>query len=156
MPIFFVANKNIINKVTEWLYRYGPAEAVATFGGYMVAVFGNYSDYNTLAVSYVASWTDGVTYYIANFVREFFHSRKTKPEYSLSKACYKSVRNCVVEFGPAHALNAFFFQPWGIYVATKYSHNVTFGFFIGTLISEGGFYFLVICAYELRKRYLAD
>lgn len=148
--------KDIIAKIGEWAWRYGPAEAAATLCGYGVALLADHAQLNGIVVSYLGSLSDSGVFYVWNLGREFVQLRKRKPEYSLVRVAYKAFRNCLLEFGPAHALNSLVIQPWGIYFIAKFTHSITIGFFAGTLLAEGGFYLLIITAYELRKRYVAD
>lgn len=148
--------RKAVRKIIEWLWRYGPAEAAATLGGYFVALAASQSYTNEIAVSYLASVADSVIFYLWNFGREILHVRRRRPGYGPGRVGFVALRNCVIEFGPAHALNSSVVQPWGIYFIAKFTGSITLGFFAGTLLAEGGFYLFVLSAYELRKRFLAD
>lgn len=146
----------IKNKILEWAWRYGPAETAATLSGYLVALATDHALLNAVVVSYAASIADSGVFYAWNLGREFVQLRRRRPSYSFVRVSYVAFRNCLLEFGPAHALNSLVVQPWGIYFITKFTHSITVGFFSGTLLAEGGFYLLLITAYELRKRYVLD
>lgn len=148
--------KATIAKIGEWAWRYGPAEAAATLCGYGVALLADHAQLNGIVVSYLGSLSDSGVFYVCNLVREYVQLRKRKPEYGTARVAYKAFRNCLLEFGPAHALNSLVVQPWGIYFIARFTHSITIGYFSGTLLAEGGFYLLLITAYELRKRYIED
>ena len=145
-------NKKFIKrKILEWLFRYGPAEALATITGYVVALILTHLGLDSLIVAYASSWSDNLIYYTCNFTREFFEVRSYTTNHSNSKLFCKSLKNCVFEFAPAHALNVLLVQPWSIYFVNKFSHDITIGFWGGTALSEIAFYTMVVIAYEFRK-----
>ena len=65
-------------------------------------------------------------------------------------------RNLVVEFGPAEYLDTFLIRPFWFSVLPTLIPNYPFALFLGTIAADISYYLPVICAYELRKKYLSN
>jgi hypothetical protein len=129
-----------------WLRRYLPAEAVSLLGALLAAhVAWQLSDQNPVLAALAGAWGETLAYYATMLVRELTANHGDVP---------LALRDLVLEFGVAEALDSLFVRPTLMYAAGQLVANMTAGVLLGKLASDVVFYVPTIAAYELRRRYL--
>jgi len=133
-------------KVRAWFGRYGPAEVGAIAGVLLaaltVAPFGV-----SVATAFAGSLGDGVGFYTVLFVRDL----RRRPGPPRGRAVGATMRDLLVEFGPAEVLDTLLVRPLAMYLAARAIGQATAGVVAGKIAADVVFYSLAILAYELRK-----
>jgi hypothetical protein len=133
-------------RVLEWLARYAPAEAAATVGALAAAALTGPA--GPAVTAYAGAIGDGVGFYLVLFVRDL----RRQPPAGRRRAVVRTVRDLVMEFGPAELLDTFLVRPLAMYLAQRWLGSATAGVVVGKVVADAVFYALAITAYELRKR----
>ncbi|HUC20578.1 MAG TPA: hypothetical protein VMR98_03750 [Candidatus Polarisedimenticolaceae bacterium] len=144
-------------KVREWLRRYLPAEVIGT----CTALTGALAAYS-LTGSYVIAAIGGtigenIGYYgyftVRETVRHYADHRHYPPPRRIVLIAYKTLRDMLVEFGPAEVFDSFLLRPFFMYSMPQVIPSFTWGILAGKLCADVTFYGFAIGGYELRKRW---
>jgi hypothetical protein len=127
-------------RLIHWLERYLPAECASLVAANALWAVTD----NLAAVAFAAAWSENVAYYEIMLLREVLATR------SLPRA----VRDLVLEFGLAEALDSSVIRPACIYAATRATADLSVGVFIGKLAADVAVYIPTIFAYELRRYFV--
>lgn len=129
-----------------WLRRYLPAETVSLLGALVAAnVAWQLSDQNPALAALAGAWGETLAYYATMLVRELTANHGNLP---------LALRDLVLEFGVAEALDSLFIRPALMYAAGRLVAHMAVGVLLGKLAADVVFYVPTIAAYELRRRYL--
>jgi hypothetical protein len=96
------------------------------------------------AAALAGAWAETVAYYATMALRE---CRSSPP--------LRAMRNLVLEFGAAKALDSLLLRPSLMFAASQLIADVPLGIAVGKLAADVVFYVPTITAYELRRRYVA-
>jgi hypothetical protein len=126
----------------RWLCRYAPAEAagllVALAAAAAVHPFGVAG-----LTAFAAATGESVAFYAVVVLRDMRgRSRRRSTAGTL-------VRDVLLEFGPAEALDTLLVRPLAMYLATAATGNLTMGVLLGKVIADVMFYAVAIVGYEL-------
>jgi hypothetical protein len=132
-------------RALEWLARYGPAELGATVGALAAATLADPA--GPAATAYAGAIGDGVGFYLILFVRDLRRQRYA----GRSRGVARTLRDLVMEFGPAELLDTFLVRPLAMYLAQRWLGTAA-GVIVGKIAADAVFYALAIIAYELRQR----
>lgn len=150
----------VIRKLREWLRRYLPAEIIGT----VTAVAGAFIGFNATG-SYVIGAIAGtigenIGYYGYFVVRESLRHYKNHAHHSplrrIGLVAFKTLRDMLVEFGPAEALDSFLVRPFFMYIMPQIIPNFAAGVLAGKLIADVVFYTFAIIGYEFKKRWILE
>ncbi len=130
----------------RWLRRYLPSELLALVAAVAGAQLAYVLSANPALAAVVGAWSETITYYATMLAREV----RAHPATPLPI----TVRNLLLEFGAAEALDSLLVRPALMYAATALLANLTLGVIAGKLAADVFFYLPAITAYELRRRYL--
>lgn len=151
-----VHRKTFFAKCREWVHRYGLAEFLSFFIGVSLTALSFFAFGSIVGSAFFGSIVQTVVFYGVIMYRDVrHHSRGTRKRFSMSHAL-KMVRNLIVEFGPAEYLDTFLIRPFWFSLLPSLVPNYPFALFLGTIAADISYYLPVICAYELRKKYLSD
>jgi len=144
-------------KVREWLLRYLPAEIIATVGA-LSGAGAAYVLSDSLAVAAIAGTIgENVGYYgyfaVREVTRHYLGNSQHPPLRRIILTAYKTIRDMVVEFGPAEFFDSFVFRPLFMFLGPQLVPNFVLGIFLGKIAADLIFYTLAIIGYELRKRW---
>lgn len=141
------------SKVKEWIYRYGPAEVVATLAAYASFFVVQDATDNRIAAAYAGSIGEGIAFYGAMLfqetVRDIRLARHEGRSYGVIDAV-KTAGKLAAEFGPAEALDSFLIRPATMGFASKWLGRQA-GIAAGKMAADVAFYIPTIISYELRK-----
>jgi hypothetical protein len=132
----------------EWLARYAPAEVAATLGAVLGASAAGRFGVATATV-FAAAIAETVAFYTVLFVRDLRHWSSTRRPGD--RALWTTLRNLVVEFGPAELLDTFAVRPLAMYAASTVVGQVVTGVILGKIAADAVFYTLAIIGYEVCK-----
>lgn len=143
-------------KLREWGRRYLLAEVVGTLSAVTVAVAAMAGTHSLPTAALAASIGESVGFYAVIVARTVpaLHRRQHGPVglarlWSTGKAAAAEACDYVV----AEAADTLVIRPGLIYVAsTLFASHLIWGFVIGKLAADVGFYLFVIPSYELRKK----
>jgi len=132
--------------LARWLSRYLPAEAAGLLASIVSAnAVWLTADANAALVAVIAAWAETLAYYSVVLLRDL-HANRGK--------LHRTLRNLVLEFGLAEALDSLLIRPAAIYLATQLVADLTLAVILGKLAADVVFYVPTIAAFELRRRYL--
>jgi len=132
--------------LARWLRRYLPSELVSLLAAIAAAQLAHAFGANPALVAVAGAWSETITYYVTMLAREV----RSHPGQRLPI----TLRNLLLEFGVAEALDSLILRPGLMYLATQSVANVTFGVVLGKLAADVVFYVPTVAAFELRRRYL--
>jgi hypothetical protein len=132
----------------EWLARYAPAEVAATLGAVLGASAAGRFGVATATV-FAAAIAETVAFYTVLFVRDLRHRSSTRRPGD--RALWTTLRNLLVEFGPAELLDTFAVRPLAMYAASTVVGQVVTGVILGKIAADAVFYTLAIIGYEVCK-----
>jgi hypothetical protein len=101
---------------------------------------------NAAVAAIVGAWSETITYYVTMLLRDV-HANPAQP-------LPITLRNLILEFGVAEALDTLLVRPALMYLATEAIGDLRIGVIVGKLASDVVFYIPAIAAFELRRRYL--
>ncbi len=141
-------------KVVEWVKRYLPAEIFGAIGSVAGAwVVFSLTGHRILSVYAAVIW-ENAGYYGFIALREILKNQGKNKGDELGVINFiKSIRNLVLEFGPAEILDSLLIRPFSLYVFTILIKEYSLGIIIGKLVADIIFYIPTIISYELRKKY---
>ena len=133
----------------EWLARYAPAEVAATLGAVLGASAAGRIGGATSATVFAAVIAETVAFYTVLFIRDLRHrSSARRPG---GRALWTTLRNLLVEFGPAELLDTFAVRPLAMYAAATVVGDMLTGVILGKIAADAVFYTLAIIGYEMCK-----
>ena len=132
--------------IQTWLRRYLPAEAVSLAAAMFVgAAAAMPSSTNPAMIAMAAAWAETTAYYATMLLRE----RRAYPRQRL----WQTLRNLVLEFGVAEALDSLLLRPTLMYVAGQLVSDARLGVLIGKIAADVVFYIPTVIMFELRQHY---
>lgn len=144
-------------KIIEWVRRYLPAEILSTITAVLVALLTNFYSNNLILTAIFSAWSETIVFYAFIISRDIFSSKK---QHKAQKRVYaffslgKNIRNIIIEFGIAEALDTLFVRPFFMYFFARLSGLLVVGIVMGKLTSDVIFYIPTIIAYELSQKHL--
>ena len=142
-------------KLGEWLRRYVPAEIGGTLGALAGGLLVYRLSHSSALTAVGGTWGENLGYYLVILGREIGANRSALHQ-GRWRTSTRMLRNLVVEFGVAEALDSFLLRPLLVYAALSLTGSVPLGLLAGKLAADMGFYTVAIGMYELRKRMFRD
>jgi hypothetical protein len=137
-------------RVKHWLGRYWPAELAGTATLLLITLVATAADLGPIALALLATWGENLGYYGALLVREERRLQRTST-LGHRLAALTSVRNIVLEFGPAEALDTLLIRPAFMYAFPQLIGSAAIGVLVAKVAADAIFYVPVIASYELRR-----
>jgi hypothetical protein len=146
------------HKLREWVLRYGIPEIIGT----ITAVGSSWIAYHlttSLAISAVAGTIgENIGYYGYSGAREILEQyerhRHHPPLKRYALTAWRTVRDLLIEFGPAEIVDSFVVRPFCMYIFPLLTHHFVLGILAGKLVADVIFYSIAIVSYELKKKHL--
>jgi hypothetical protein len=147
----------IWRKTGEWTRRYLPAEIIATITAITGAFVGHRLT-GSLAVAAICGTVGENIGYYGYFVctetaRHYRGHSQHPPLRRVLLTAGKTLRDMLVEFGPAEFFDSFFFRPLFMYLGPKFIPIFALGILAGKIAADLIFYTFAITGYEFRKRW---
>ncbi|GAA4986764.1 hypothetical protein [Actinopolymorpha pittospori] len=155
-----VQRGRVMRKLREWFVRYAPAEIAGTataLAGYWVA----YWITEHLAVAAVAAvLCENIGYYSIAVGREVVRYWRLHAHHATARRLWLTgvhgLRDALMEFGPAEALDSFVVRPGLFYLLPlMFTDHHAVAVIVAKFGADAVFYLLAITAYELNKRVLS-
>ena len=149
----------IKSKSKEWLKRYLPSEIAGTITAVSAASVAHFFYESHVVTAYAGSIGEAIGFYTTVFIQSLITENKLKKaenSKSASRSYIQIITSMLLEFGPAGLLDGLFLRPFFMFVFPTLLKNFTLGIFIGKIVGDITFYFLVIFSYEYTKRRAAS
>jgi hypothetical protein len=149
----------IKQKGKEWLKRYLPSEIIGTVTAMTATVICQQLSKNFVVIAYAGALGESIGFYstilIQNILIEKKNHKNSAQPFSFHDL-YLIVINIILEFGPAGIIDGLILRPFFMYVFPLLLKNFMLGIFVGKIVGDITFYFLVIISYEINKRRRAN
>jgi hypothetical protein len=147
----------IIHKAREWLSRYLPAEIIATITA-LAGAFAVHQFSGSLVLAAIGGTIgENIGYYgyfvVQETARHYAGHRQHPPLRRILLTAAKTLRDLLVEFGPAEALDSLLVRPFCMFVGPQLLGHFGLGILLGKLAADAVFYTFAIIGYEVRKHY---
>jgi hypothetical protein len=147
----------IIRKIHEWSNRYIPAEIIGTMCALAGAFAVEHATQSLAAAAITGSVCESIGFY-AYFVwrdgsAHYVRQHKRPPKRRIALAAANTLRDVIVEFGPAEVVDSLLARPALMYIGPRLLHNFTLGLLAGKIVADLLFYTLAAAGYELRKQW---
>jgi hypothetical protein len=149
----------ILPKFSEWSIRYLPAEIIGSAAAFASAFCIHAATNSLMAAAIAGSIAETIGFYgyfaIRDGARHYArHSAHPRPRRMLLTSL-RTVRDMLIEFGPAEAVDSLFIRPFFMYTGPHILHNFGGGLLAGKLTADLIFYTIAASGYELRKYWRA-
>jgi hypothetical protein len=145
-------------KLREWVGRYLPAEILGTVTALATAWTVHAASDSLISAAVAATIGESLGYYGFMVVREAFRYDTRHRHHGRRRRLWltgtRTVRDLLIEFGPAELVDTVLVRPLFMYLMPSLLHHFTAGILVGKLAADVIFYSLAISAYELRQQYL--
>jgi hypothetical protein len=145
-------------KLREWVGRYLPAEVLGTVTALATAWTVHAVSGSLISAAVAGTIGESLGYYGCIVVREVRSCDTRHRDLGTLRRRWltgtRTVRNLLIEFGPAELVDSLLVRPFFMYLMPSLLHDFTAGILVGKLAADVIFYGLAIGAYELKQHYL--
>ncbi|MEZ4708376.1 MAG: hypothetical protein R3A44_14285 [Caldilineaceae bacterium] len=127
----------ITDSLMSWARRYGPAEILGTAGALLSALAAAHLGANAVAIAVAGAWGEAAGFYLPMLVREFIAQQYKR---RLAQALWCTLRNLLLEFGPAELIDTGLVRPVLIASAIQFSPHFALGILASKLTADIVFY----------------
>jgi hypothetical protein len=149
---------DVRRKLREWVWRYLPAEVVGTVTALAAALTVHAASGSLVSAAVAGTVGESLGYYGCMAVREaLVHDTRHRHHGRMKRLWLtgaSTVRDLLIEFGPAEVVDSLLVRPSFMYLMPSLLQNFTAGILVGKLAADVIFYGLAIGAYELKQQYL--
>jgi hypothetical protein len=140
-------------RVREWLRRYLPAEVFGTISALLGSCVAERVSGSPVAVALAGSVGESIGYYATVGLRDGRrHYRGLPAGGRLPRAVARTVRDLLIEYGPAELLDSLLVRPALMAAGPWLTGGLFSGILLGKVAADVVFYAVAIPGYELRKR----
>ena len=132
-----------------WVRRYGFAEILGTTTALLSALIAARLGANTVTVAMVGAWGEVVGFYLPMLLQEFHAQRRNR---KLPRALWYTLRNLLLEFGPAELLDTGLLRPTLIVGVVQLIPHLALGVIAGKLLADCFFYGMAIVGRQVGQR----
>jgi hypothetical protein len=145
-------------KLQEWAVRYLPAEIVGTVTAVAAAWTVHAASGSLVSAAVAGTVGESLGYYGCMVLREALRHDARHRHHGAPMRLWLTgtgtVRDMLIEFGPAELVDSLLVRPLCMYLIPSLLNDFTAGILAGKLAADVVFYSLAIGAYELKRRYL--
>ena len=142
------------SRVKDWVRRYGFAELAGILTALAAAWIADALGAPTVIVAYVATAGENAGFYAVIITRQVAADRRiaiAAGESYHTGGVGRTMRDLLLEFGPAEMLDSFLFRPLAMGLGVRFIGRDV-GVIAGKLVADVTFYLPVIVTYELRRQ----
>ena len=136
-----------LNRPIIWLRRYLPAEAISVLAILVASTTILGLTGNIWLAALVGAWAEFLAYYGLFIARALWASKRVTP-----RAVLTTLRNLVLEFGPAELLDSLLVRPAALALALALVPHPALATLVGKLAADIVFYLPTIVSFEALKR----
>jgi len=137
------------NRVKLWIRRYGLAELLGTTCALLSALAAARLGANGVTIAVAGAWGEVVGFYLPMLLQEFHAQRRNR---KLPRALWYTLRNLLLEFGPAELLDTGLLRPTLIVGVVQLIPHLALGVIAGKLLSDCFFYGMAIVGRQVGRR----
>jgi hypothetical protein len=134
----------VVDRIILWLRRYLPAELIGMLATLLCAWLAITLTSSAAAAAIAGTWGDNLGFYGIMLGREL--ARRSL------RALPAILRDLVLEFGPATALDGLLLRPALLYAGVALTPHAAIGLLAGKLAADLVFFVPTIVSYELLRR----
>ena len=141
-------------KVTEWLWRYGPAEIASLPATIIPALAVHAAGGSALATALAGTWGGNIGYFGTILSRDVYVTRQRLQAAGRRYGSFvfaKNVRALLIEFGLAEAFDSLLVRPLLMYYLPAVTGSLGWGILLAKLAADVSFYLPAILFYEWSK-----
>jgi hypothetical protein len=142
-----IAARAVAQRMSDWLWRYGPPELLGTLAMIVGAALTHKLSDSIAAAALVGNWAEALAFYGLIILRTLWASRPLS-----ARVAWIGARNLVLEFGSAELLNGIVIRPIALYGAIALTPSFALGIVLGKVVADILFYLQTIACYELLRR----
>jgi hypothetical protein len=153
-----MSKPQILHKLREWSVRYLPAEIIGTITALTGAFVVHHLTHSLVAAAIAGSISETIGFYsyfaVRDGARYYAHHKAHPRPRRIALTAVHTVRDMLVEFGLAEAVDGLFLRPLFMYAGPHLLHTFAGGLLAGKLAADVVFFVLAAAGYELKKRWL--
>jgi len=142
-------------KILEWVRRYLPAEIIGTVTAVLGAYGAHALTHSTVAAAIAGSISETIGFYSYFAFRDgskmYAKHHKHPPLKRALLTAWHTIRDMLIEFGPAEVVDSLFFRPFCMYMGPHLLHNFGVGLIAGKIVADLIFYGFAAAGYEFKK-----
>jgi hypothetical protein len=147
-----------LHRLRAWVRRYLPAEIAGTAAALAAAWTVHAISGSLVSAATAGTIGESLGFYGCMAIREAVRLDACHRDQAAPKRLWltgtRTVRDLLIEFGPAELVDSLLVRPFCMYLMTSLLPNFTAGVLAGKLMADVLFYGLAIVAYECKQRYL--
>ena len=140
---------NLPNRLVAWIRRYGLAELLGTTCALLSALTAARLGANGVTIAVAGAWGEVVGFYLPMLVQELRSQWQTR---CLPGALWCTMRNLLLEFGPAELLDTALVRPTLITGVVQLVPQLSLGILVGKLLADSIFYGTAIVGRQMSQR----
>ena len=137
------------NQVKMWVRRYGLAELLGTTCALLSALTAARLGANGVTIAVAGAWGEVVGFYLPMLVQELRSQWQTR---CLPGALWCTMRNLLLEFGPAELLDTALVRPTLITGVVQLVPQLSLGILVGKVLADSIFYGTAIVGRQMSQR----
>lgn len=146
-----------MKKIKAWSKRYLPAEALSLLTSVIAGLVVQTVMPYPVIIAYAAALGENVGYYSYQLGRELRENRRQYHGVTglagAIRVIVRTLRNLLLEFGPAEALDSLVVRPFFLYLYAIHIPHLALALVLGKITADVVFYLIAISSYELKRKY---
>jgi hypothetical protein len=138
-------------KSLHYLKRYGLAEIAGAVCVLLISSLTYYFTRNKIIAAYAGTIGENIGFYGVIILRDTIDAKRKAAHWS-GKEIWPVLKNILIEFGIAEALDTFLMRPLMLYLFTSLFTNYQIGALAGVVVADILFYSLAVLSSELNKK----
>jgi hypothetical protein len=138
-------------KSLHYLKRYGLAEIAGAVCVLLISSLTYYFTRNKIIAAYAGTIGENIGFYGVIILRDTIDAKRKAAHWS-GKEIWQVLKNILIEFGIAEALDTFLMRPLMLYLFTSLFTNYQIGALAGVVVADILFYSLAVLSSELNKK----
>jgi len=138
-------------KFLHYLKRYGLAEIAGAVCVLLISSLTYYFTRNKIIAAYAGTIGENIGFYGVIILRDTIDAKRKAAHWS-GKEIWQVLKNILIEFGIAEALDTFLMRPLMLYLFTSLFTNYQIGALAGVVVADILFYSLAVLFSELNKK----
>ncbi len=138
-------------KFLHYLKRYGLAEIAGAVCVLLISSSTYYFTRNKIIAAYAGTIGENIGFYGVIILRDTIDAKRKAAHWS-GKEIWQVLKNILIEFGIAEALDTLLMRPLMLYLFTSLFTNYQIGALAGVVVADILFYSLAVLSSELNKK----
>lgn len=140
-----------MKRIIKWIKRYAIVEIISITTVVTTANISYWITKNTILSAFIATWAENFAFYGFIILRDLRERKHLHGEKLLIRWGH-TLKNTLIEFGPAEYLDSFIMRPFFLSFFPKIIQNYSIAIFTGSIVANICFYIPAIMSYEIRRK----